>query len=240
MSFLGKQNQCKDIVVEKICNKCKIKKPSTEFYKKLDGLSSMCKKCIGEQKKEYNKRNKERIREYQKQYREENKDKAKEYQKQYREENKDKAKEYYKKNREKKLVRVKRWQQKVKDDPYRKFKNRIKSNMRYHIKKNGERTFELLGYTREEFLNRMKETLPKEYAWEDFLSNTRAFHIDHIIQQNLYDNEKEYIEKCWNLRNLRLLPAKENISRLNKKINMKLVEEYEIMDLLPKSVGKIK
>jgi hypothetical protein len=110
--------------------------------------------------------------------------------------------------------------------------------MRYYIKKGGEYTFNLLGYTKEEFLNRMKETLPREYTWEDFLIDSKAFHIDHIIPQKFYLNEEEYVNKCWNLRNLRLIPAKENLSRLNK-INIKLIKEYGIKDLLPSSSNPV-
>tara|TARA_Y100000310_G_C20634450_1_gene790427 strand:- start:274 stop:837 length:564 start_codon:yes stop_codon:yes gene_type:complete len=186
--------------------------------------------------KEYKKRYKDE--DYHKKYYEKNKEAFKEYQKNNRERIKENDRKNYWLNKENRIKSVRKWQQKVKDDPYRKFKNRIKASMRYHIKKNGESTFNLLNYTKEEFLNRMKETLPEEYTWENFLKNTKAFHIDHIIPQKFYLNEEEYIVKCWNLRNLRLLPAKENLSRADE-IDIKLVKKYDIEDLLPFSSNPV-
>ena len=80
----------------------------------------------------------------------------------------------------------------------------------------------------------MKEHLnsTKKPDWGDDL------HIDHIIPCSLFDHtNEEEIKKCWNWRNLRYLPAKENISKQNA-LDMDLVKSYGIEDLLPEGVDK--
>ena len=75
----------------------------------------------------------------------------------------------------------------------------------------------------------MKEHLnsTKKPNWGDDL------HIDHIIPSSLFDHtDEEKIKKCWNWRNLRYLPAKENLSKSDK-LDMGLVKSYGIEDLLP-------
>jgi len=98
----------------KTCTKCKIEKPYSEYNKdktKPDGFHPHCKSCISIAKKEYAKRNKEKLRQYHKEYRKENKLQLSKYHKQYlenggrevrkkyREENKDKIK-FLKQNNE--------------------------------------------------------------------------------------------------------------------------------------------
>ena len=76
----------------------------------------------------------------------------------------------------------------------------------------------------------MKEHLnsTKKPNWGDDL------HIDHIIPSSLFDHtDEEKIKKCWNWRNLRYLPAKENLSKSDK-LDMGLVKSYGIEDLLPR------
>jgi len=75
----------------------------------------------------------------------------------------------------------------------------------------------LVGYTLENLIKRLKKTMPKSYCWNDYLNGN--LHIDHIIPISVFNFDKsEHIEfkKCWSLRNLRLLPAKENLCKHNK------------------------
>ena len=104
--------------------------------------------------------------------------------------------------------------------------------MRYHIKKGGRKTLDLLGYSKEQLLEHLKNNLPEGVSWEHFLENSKNFHIDHIIPQSIYKTEKEYLQKGWNLRNLRILPAKENLLKKDT-IMIDLIEEYNIKDLFP-------
>jgi hypothetical protein len=67
------------------------------------------KEKIKEYKKEWNEVNKEKIKEKEKEYREKNKDKIKEYNEKYKENNKEKIKEYIKTEKGKKIKRIQNW-----------------------------------------------------------------------------------------------------------------------------------
>tara|TARA_R100001082_G_scaffold23042_1_gene11155 strand:+ start:89 stop:1099 length:1011 start_codon:yes stop_codon:yes gene_type:complete len=59
------------------------------------------------------------------------------------------------------------------------------------------------------------------------------YHIDHIIAMSLYNlNDPEDISRCWNINNLRWLPAEENISKGNRI----RPEDLEIIKTLPTSI----
>lgn len=53
-------------------------------------------------------------------------------------------------------------------------------------------------------------------------------------KEKIYKKVNEYKEflKCWNYRNLRIIPALENLSKSDK-LNIELVDKYNIKDLLP-------
>lgn len=72
----------------KLCSKCKVLKPTTEFSNKAaagDGLYAYCKPCDNERSKKYYYLNKEGRKEW----RQKNKEDQKEYQKEYRQKNKE-------------------------------------------------------------------------------------------------------------------------------------------------------
>jgi len=73
---------------------------------------------------------------------------------------------------------------------------------------------ELVGYTVEDLQKRLKKTMPKGYNWDDFLNG--KLHIDHIIPKSVFQFESSNhpdFQRCWALKNLRLLPAKENLKK---------------------------
>ena len=84
----------------KICTKCGLEKPLTdEYFNKSknydDGFTYYCKICIKEYKKQYYKKNKDKIKSKVKQYNKDNKEKIVKYRKNYRHKNKDKLTKYY-------------------------------------------------------------------------------------------------------------------------------------------------
>ena len=90
----------------------KINKNEENFFKNKsskDGLQSCCKECRRKYVNEHRKKNVEKTRK--------------------------ENREYYQQHKKERIASVKKWQQKVKNDPYRKFKNRIKSSIRRHKKK---------------------------------------------------------------------------------------------------------
>lgn len=92
----------------KICIKCKIEKPITEFRKCGKYIRSECKECAKKLLKIYRQENKEHLKEYQRKYNQENLERIKQYRKNYsknyyqenKENIKNKSKEYYTKNKE--------------------------------------------------------------------------------------------------------------------------------------------
>ncbi|MBA7586851.1 hypothetical protein ES708_28857 [subsurface metagenome] len=170
----------------------------------------------------------------------------KEYLKQYYKNNPEKfynlgikkqRKEYYKNNREKILKQSKQWQkdnykemkkyhnhwERIKDrtDLNFKLKKKMRTSIWYSLKKNkGNKTWRsLVGYTLNDLIKRLNETMPVGYTWKDYLSG--ELHIDHIIPIDAFNftrPEHTDFKKCWALSNLRLLLAKENLIKSNRLI----------------------
>lgn len=83
-------------------------------------------------------------------------------------------------------------------------------------KKNGRKWLDLVPYTIDELIKRLKKTLPKGYTWDDFIKGKNVLHIDHIIPVSVFNFQSSFdtdFKRCWSLKNLQLLPAKENISK---------------------------
>ena len=207
-----------------------------------------------EQKKEYNKKyrekHKEQIAEKNKKHYEENKEQIAERRKKHYEENKEQKKEYNKKHYEENKERIdensKKWREENKERIDEYLKNRRKNDENFRIKRylssalanalkksntnKKNKTMTYVGCSKEELLLHLQST--KKTEWQN-----EKLHIDHIIPRALYDHtDEDEIYKCWNWRNLRYLPEKENISKGNK-LDMNLVNQCAIEDLLPKGIN---
>lgn len=193
-----------------------------DHCKKLKLLREENPEKHAEYSKQYYKKNREKILEKKKQYLKDNPGKAKEMQiksKQWREDNPEKVKKQYRKyniknagkiNKNRRINQAKRW------------KTDLKFNLNYKMGKNigealksnkaGQKWEDLTGYTLTDLIKRLNKTMPGGYTWKDYLSG--ALHIDHILPKRLFQytipEDKEF-KQCWNLYNLRLLPAKENL-----------------------------
>jgi hypothetical protein len=237
------------------------KEQIAEYYKKWREENPEYKKKyyeenkerIAEYKKKHYEENKEQIAEYYKKWREENKEQIAEYKKKHYEENP----EYYKKYREGNKEQRKKWDE---ENPeyYKKYRegnkeqrneyqnNRAKNDENFRIKRylssalanalkksntnKKNKTMTYVGCSKEELLLHLQST--KKTEWQN-----EKLHIDHIIPCALYDHtDEDEIYKCWNWRNLRYLPEKENISK-GSKLDMNLVNQYAIEDLLPKGIN---
>lgn len=95
-------------------------------------------------------------------------------------------------------------------------RSRIRKILRAFVKKGripeGE-IFDHLGYTPVELVNHLAEDWP-----DGFPEDIENYHIDHIIPINHYKEQgklesMEDIMECFALENLRLIPAKENLSK---------------------------
>lgn len=154
--------------------------------------------------KQYYIKNKEKILEYCKKWAKDNPDKREEYMKRYKAGNKKEILEYQKKwNIEKRKIDL---------------KFNINSRMGRSINKSlkgdkaGRHWETLVGYVLNDLVRRLKKTMPEGYNWQDFLEG--KLHIDHIIPKKVFNfTRPEHIDfmRCWALKNLRLLPAQENL-----------------------------
>ena len=196
----------------KVCSKCGEEKLLGEFSKQERGKygrGSLCKVCRQQYYRRYNQENKQKRAEQQKQYYEANKDKLK--------------------TRRNKWTRNER----KNNEQYRIRKN-LNRNLHHVLNNIGKRKnasiLTYIGCSIEYLQEHLNST--KKPNWGDDL------HIDHIIPKTSFDhtNEQE-IKKCWNWRNLRYLPAEENMSKKDK-LDMDLVKSYGIEDLLPVGVDK--
>ena len=166
-------------------------------------------------------------------------EKAKEQNKLWAKNNPEKVKNYlktyYKNNCEEIKEKIKQYQKdnhkKIRDRE-REYKNRkrktdLKCNLNYKISiliskclkgnKNGWHWEDLVGYTSNDLMIRLKFTMPKGYTWQDYIEG--KLHVDHIIPISAFNFEKPEhadFQNCWALKNLRLLPIKENLMKSNK------------------------
>jgi len=167
--------------------------------------------------KEYNKQylpiwyenNKEHVKEYNRA--------NKEYHIKYRLEHKIESAEYFKKYYQEHKADKLEYQ-------IKKRRNNLKYNLNHKISgailkslkrnKNGYRWEDLVGYSLDALMNRLLQTMPKGYTWQDYMEG--KLHVDHIVPNVAFNydsvNHPDF-KRCWDLSNLRLLPARENISK---------------------------
>lgn len=181
------------------------------------------KEKIAIQGKIYRDKNKEKISIRRKKYRNNNKDKIKVNNKNWSLKNKEKKAEYYKKyykeNRDNGRIYHKEYVRKKRaTNPEFRLNSIISRAIGRSLKngKNGNHWETLVPYTINDLIKRLKRTLPKGYIWNDYISGKADLHIDHIIPIAVH-NFKSYtdtdFQRCWALKNLQLLPAKENMSK---------------------------
>lgn len=125
------------------------------------------------------------------------------------------ARKHYSANKEKINAKKKqRW----KTDPNFALNHNISEVIRYSLKgnKNGNHWEKLVGYS----LEQLKEHLEKQFkpgmTWENY---GPVWHVDHIIPISVFNftkPEHEDFKKCWALKNLQPLWAKDNIIKSNK------------------------
>lgn len=186
----------------KQCTKCGEVKAQEEFYKTS---FHRCKKCVRQYSKNYKIANKKRLSEK----RAQNKDKKAQY-----------NKKYYKENKERfAALNLANFKKRYHSDPIFKMHTNISSIIRRAMKsQNGVKdgkTFEHLPYTLEQLKEHIESQFEEWMTWDNY----GQWHIDHIYPQSKlpYDSlEHPNFQKCWALKNLRPLCAKENIRKSDK------------------------
>ena len=171
----------------KVCTKCKVEKPISEFHKSKkykSGIRSVCKTCraeahkanlpaIRKQRKRHYEKNKEKLCDYQKEYRKNNEELVKARKKKYREVYKEqiayKKKTHYELNKDKIKVCVKRYSK----TPSGKFAHK-KANKKYNKTPKAKDIFRKSSHVRRALL--------KNATIEDF-SPTEIFERDNYVCQ---------------------------------------------------------
>lgn len=197
----------------KFCSKCKEEKPFSEFVKdkfQKSGLNCRCKKCVAPKSAVYRSDNLEVVRA-----------KGREY-------NKKNQKEYNRKKNER-----------LNNNPEFRLRTKVRCLFRQSFINRGTRKKESLfpytGISMDEYVAHLK----KDPLWNDYENKVYPIHLDHILGCVLFDwSNPDDIKKCWNPRNLRLLPASENLTK-SKKFTPELVDLYQIHDLLPAKLTSI-
>jgi len=95
-------------------------------------------------------------------------------------------------------------------------KHRIAAQIHKALKngKNGMPWEDLLGYNTDDLKTHLQKRFTKGMTWQKFMNG--EIHIDHVVPvsafsfDNLHDSE---FKRCWNLKNLQPLWAKENLSK---------------------------
>lgn len=201
----------------KVCTKCKIEKPFTDFSKDSNGkfgFKASCKCCFSK----YRKNNIDKIKEQQKEYRKNNSHIKKEYYKN----NIDKIQSYQIKyrelNKEKLYEQRKNWRyNKLSSDPLFKLSCNIRTlignsfNRGTNQFRKNAKTENILGCTIEEFKYYVENKFKQGMSWD----NRIEWHLDHIIPISLATTEEEII-KLNHYTNFQPLWAEENIRKGNK------------------------
>jgi len=174
--------------------------------------------------KKWRKDNPDYIKKYSKKYYKENSEKIKKRVKLWVKNNPQRKKESYKKWKLNNVYKVRKYTRQWENNRYKidikyNINRKISRAIQHSLKDNkgGRHWEDLVGYTLKDLIKRLKKTMPKGYDWNDYLEG--KLHVDHIIPISVwnFDNSEQInFQKCWALKNLQLLPAKENMIKHDK------------------------
>jgi hypothetical protein len=121
-----------------------------------------------------------------------------------------------KKNPEKQTALASKIRKTQRLDPKFRILESISQSMRHYLKgKNGKTWTDLVGYTPEQLRSHIEKRFKEGMTWDNY----GKWHLDHIIPVTAFNfqtpNDIDF-KKCWSLKNLRPLWARENISKGNK------------------------
>lgn len=211
-----------DGIEHKQCFRCKSWFPLRGFgnhEKSWDKLRVVCKNCESEEGKLYHAKNKGKKAAY----RLVNKEKIKKRDAIYYQRNKQvclKAKKLWRENNQEKVRAYKRAESKKRRSTSKGYlSHNISKAIGKALKgdKAGRHWENLVGYSLKQLYRRLKKTIPKGYTWQDYLDG--KLHIDHktpVSVFNFEEPEDTDFQRCFALKNLQLLPARENIIKSNK------------------------
>ena len=178
------------VVALKLCKKCGLSKPLSDFYTRSDGktLKSPCKHCT-------------RKGALEKYYADTEAGKAKAAK--WKSENKERALEINRKKNRKRRASAKG-----------RLENAISCGIRDGIvlgSRAGRRSFEILGYTIDELREHLEKQFEPGMTWENY--GKGGWEVDHIVPKSIFNYatpDDIDFKRCWSLENLRPLWGKDN------------------------------
>lgn len=196
------------IIYTKICSRCKITKPATDFNKdksRKDELMVQCKICTRTREAEYRQTNKEQVNQRVKDYYYSHEEQIKEY----RQANSERAKEWRLSNKERRYEYEKT---KLSTDPLFALSKRVGNRLREALRLNGytkkSRTYEILGCSYEEFKAHIESQFAEGMSWD----NRDEWHLDHIKPLSSGTSEEEILTLN-HYSNIQPLWAEDNLSK---------------------------
>jgi hypothetical protein len=209
----------------KICNKCKIEKPLSEFSNKKTGRlgkDCKCKECGKILSKEWYYKNIEKATEYR--HSQECREREAKRKRELYQNNpswKEKQSKINKKSREQPHNRkrrseyIKKWKKVT--------KNRIACNLRMRLRvvlngtKKIDTTFNLIGCSLEHLKSYLESKFQTGMSWDNYGFGMDKWNIDHILPCASFDLIQESEQrKCFHYTNLQPLWQKENLSKKDK------------------------
>lgn len=212
-----KKNKSNNIIMEKNCNKCSLKKDSSLFFKDSshkDGLSTICKECKAIYLKKYYQKNEEKIKNQyrdtydpknKKKYYEKNKKNILKKRAKYRENNKEKIKSQGKKYRQTEKHKKSRsaYEKNKKNlDKLYKLKSNIRGLIRNSLIYNGFskkcKTHKILGCSFQEFKIYIESRFQPWMNWDNHGKYNGELNfgwdLDHIVPISSAKTEEEIIK----------------------------------------------
>jgi len=223
----------------KICTVCTKEKSVDDFYKNKnskDGLTCECAECIKKRVTAWRNANPDKKLKGDRRRRRNNKEKISKQQHDWYEANKEKVKKAAKKsyaiNRKKRIKAAVKWKKENREKA-RKSACKTSQKMRgaskgklnsiisgaiwrsLHGSKNNRHWESLVNFTIEDLMKHLGKQFQPGMTW----GNYGEWHIDHKIPISVFNFEKpedDDFKKCWGLKNLQPLWAKDNLKKWNK------------------------
>lgn len=172
--------------------------------------------CRNRERKEYYKKNREKIREQQSRYYQKNRERLKKKSSDNYYSNLEKARLRHKKYYEtyKDVINAKRLSRKRSDPKLRIICN-LRSRLSSIIRGKSRKTMDLMGCDRNHLLKHLEVQFKKGMTWANY---AKRWTIDHHIPISAFDHEnKKEMDACWHFSNLKPMWKRDNI-RKGKKI----------------------
>lgn len=192
-----------------------------QWYKKnKDKVKARVKKYFEEHKEEIREKRKEYLKQYNKKYKQTHKEQIKKY----NQENKDKFKQYKKKYRKnhKEIIQEydSKYRKKRKREDYlfnmsHQIRNLIRTSFKRESCIKANKTEEILGCKMDYFIEYLIKTYENNYNEKWDWNYLKDVHIDHIIPISTAKSEEEII-KLNHYTNLQLLKAEDNMQKSDK------------------------